>query len=180
MPLCSFATLPLFFLWIYVAWVVFLLGAEVSFAFQSWRQYQWISINLRPAARLAMAFDIMEAALENYGTRKITDRKSLAATLNQPEKTIGTIINDLVDGGLLRRVEGKLEGFVPSGPLNELKPSEIMDIIIGRDIPDVKGCDLAGQALEAARKSLDRYNLNCQEVGRQNSNQTKATHSGIS
>ena len=160
----SFATLPLFFLWIYVAWVVFLLGAEVAFAFQARRQYQWRTYTLTPAARLAMAFDVMEAALEDYKARKVTDRKSLAILLNQTEKTVGHIINDLVNGGLLRRVEGKLEGYVPSGPLTELKPSEIMDIILGKDLPDVKGCDLASQALEAARISLDRYNLKCQEV----------------
>jgi membrane protein len=110
-----------------------------------------------------MAFDIMETALKDYKARKVTDRKSLAQLLNQSEKTVIYIINDLVNGGLLRRVEGKLEGYVPAGPLVELKPSEIMDIILGKDLPDVKGCDLAGQALAAARISLDRYNLNCQE-----------------
>jgi membrane protein len=176
----SFATLPLFFLWIYVAWVVFLLGAEVAFAYQTRHLYQWKSHTLTPAARLAMAFDIMEAALEDYKARKVTDRKSLAQLLNQTEKKVGYIINDLVNGGLLRRVEGKLEGYVPSGPLTELKPSEIMDIILGRDLPDVKGCDLAGQALEAARNSLDHYNLNCQEISTPNSATKKDGHCGTS
>lgn len=160
----SFATLPLFFLWIYVAWVVFLLGAEVSFAVQTSRHYQWKTHFLTPAARLALAFDIMEAALEDYRDRKVTERRSLARKLNQTEKAVIQIVNDLVRGGLLRPVEGKLQGYVPSGPLNGLKPSEIMDIILGRDLPDVKGCDLAGQALQAARNSLDHYDLNCREV----------------
>jgi membrane protein len=174
----SFATLPLFFLWIYIAWVVFLLGAEVAFAFQARRHYQWRTYTLTPAARLAMAFDIMEAALEDYKARKITDRKSLAQLLNQTEKTVVFIINDLVKGGLLRRVEGKLEGYVPSGPLTELKPSEIMDIILGKDLPDVKGCDLAGQALTAARIALDRYNLNCQEVTNNSLDNAEDSHCG--
>jgi hypothetical protein len=77
-------------------------------------------------------------------------------------------------------VEGKLEGYVPSGPLIELKPSEIMDIILGKDLPDVKGCDLAGQALEAARSSLDRYNLNCQEVTTRTSSKTEESRCGTS
>jgi membrane protein len=160
----SFATLPLFFVWIYVAWVVFLLGAEVAFAFQSRPQYQWRFVVLTPAARLAMAFDIMEAAIADYEARRITDRKSLSRLLNQTEKSVGVIVADLVKGGLLRRVEGKLEGYVPAGPLHELKPSEIMDIIFGKDLPEVKGCDLAGRALATARITLDRYNLHCEEV----------------
>ncbi|MFC1837294.1 YihY/virulence factor BrkB family protein [Thermodesulfobacteriota bacterium] len=160
----SFATLPLFFLWIYIAWVIFLLGAEFSFAFQSWRQYQWKSILITPAARLAMAFDIMDAAIDDFGKRKVTDRKSLAETLNQTEKIVGVIVNELVDGCLLRRVNGKLEGYVPAAPMDNFKPSEIMDIILGRDLPDVKGCDLAGQALQSARDSLDQYTINCQKI----------------
>ena len=176
----SFATLPLFLLWIYVAWVVFLLGAEVAFAVQARRQYQWRTFALTPAARLAMAFDIMEAALEDYKARKVTDRKSLAQLLNQTEKTVLYIINDLVNGGLLRRIEGKLEGYVPSGPLTELKPSEIMDIIFGKDLPAVKGCDLAGQALESARSSLDRYNLNCQEISPHTTQRKEDAHCGTS
>jgi len=176
----SFATLPLFFLWIYVAWVVFLLGAEVAFAFQARRHYQWRTYALTPAARLAMAFDIMEAALEDYKARKVTDRKSLAQLLNQTEKTVVFILNDLVNGGLLRRVEGKLEGYVPAGPLTELKPSEIMDIILGKDLPDVKGCDLAGHALAAARSSLDRYTINCEEIASPNTQKTGDSHCGTS
>ncbi len=174
----SFATLPLFFLWIYIAWVIFLLGAEFSFAFQTWRQYQWKSILITPAARLAMAFDIMDAAMDDYGSRKVTDRKSLAEILNQTEKTVGIIVNELVEGGLLRRVEGKLEGYVPAAPIDDLKPSEIMDIVLGKDIPDVKGCDLAGQALQAARNSLDRYNINCQEIVQKNNLIIEDTNSG--
>jgi membrane protein len=176
----SFATLPLFFLWIYIAWVVFLLGAEVAFAFQTWRQYQWKSVLITPSARLAMAFDIMEVALADYNARKITDRKSLAHILNQTEKTMAVILTDLVNGGLLRRVEGKLEGYVPAAPVKELKPSEIMDIILGKDLPDVKGCDLVRQALQAARSTLDRYTITCQEVTLDSDQKTKDFHSGTS
>ncbi len=176
----SFATLPLFFLWIYIAWVVFLLGAEVAFAFQNLRQFQWKNILITPSARLAMAFDIMEVALTDYEVRKITDRKSLSKLLNQTEKTVGVIVNELTEGGLLRRVEGKLEGYVPAAPIDDLKPSEIMDIILGKDLPDVKGCDLAGQALQAARDSLDRYNINCQKIIPQNNVLTEDSASGAS
>jgi membrane protein len=176
----SFATLPLFFLWIYIAWVVFLLGAEVAFAYQSWRRYQWNDVVLSPAARLAMAFDIMEASLADYDARRITDRKSLSLSLNQTEKTVGIIVNDLLNGGLLHRVEGKLEGYVPAGPLQELKPSEIMDIIIGKDLPKVKGCDLAYQALAAARETLDRYNLHCQEMVTPHTAKTEDSAGGTS
>jgi membrane protein len=147
----SFATLPLFFLWIYVAWVVFLLGAEVAFAFQSWKQYQWEKLKLSPVVRLAMAFDIMETALNDFTERKVTNKPLLARHLSQPDSAIGVIVDELVDGGMLRRVSGKLEGYVPAAPSAQLKPVEIMNIIFGKDIPEVlKGCGLANKALKAA------------------------------
>jgi membrane protein len=176
----SFATLPLFFLWIYIAWVIFLLGAEFSFAFQTWRQYQWKSVRITPAARLAMAFDIMNAAIADYKSRKITDRKSLATVLNQTEKTVAVIVNELLKGGLLREVDGKLEGYVPAAPKENLKPSEIMDIILGRDLPDVKGCDLAGQAMRAARTTLDQYDINCGKAVTTNNQKTEVSERGTS
>jgi len=160
----SFATLPLFFLWIYVAWVVFLLGAEVAFAFQSWKQYQWEKLKLSPVVRLAMAFDIMEKALNDFTERKVTNKPLLARHLSQPDSAIGVIVDELVDGGMLRRVSGKLEGYVPAAPSAQLKPVEIMNIIFGKDIPEVlKGCGLANKALKAARQSLDRLVIDCHQ-----------------
>ena len=160
----SFATLPLFFLWIYVAWVVFLLGAEVAFAFQFWKQYQWEKVKLSPVVRLAMAFDIMEAALNDFTARRVTNKASLARHLNRADNSISAIVNELVDGGMLRQVSGKLEGYVPAAPSSQLKPVEIMDIIFGRDIPEVlKGCGLANKALKAARQSLDKLVIDCHQ-----------------
>ncbi|UCD66311.1 MAG: YihY/virulence factor BrkB family protein, partial [Deltaproteobacteria bacterium] len=94
----SFATLPLFFLWIYVAWLVFLLGAEVVYAFQFWRQYQWDKVRLSPVVRLAMAFDIMEAALNDFTARRITNKSSLAHHLGRADNSITVIVNELVEG----------------------------------------------------------------------------------
>lgn len=160
----SFATLPLFFLWIYIAWVVFLLGAEVVFAFQFWKQYQWEKVKLSPVIRLALAFDIMEAALNDFTERKITNNSSLARHLNRADNAVSRIVEELVEGGMLHQVTGKLEGYVPAAPSSQLKPVEIMDIIFGKDIPEVlKGCGLANKALQAARASLDNLVIDCRQ-----------------
>ena len=47
---------------------------------------------------------------------------------------------------------------------SQLKPVEIMDIIFGKDIPEVlKGCGLANKALKAARQSLDKLVIDCHQ-----------------
>jgi hypothetical protein len=143
---------------------VFLLGAEVAFAVQFWKQYQWEKVKLSPVVRLAMAFDIMEAALNDFTARRITNKSSLARHLGRADNSIAVIVNELVEGGMLRQVTGKLEGYVPAAPSAQLKPVEIMDIIFGKDIPEIlKGCGLANKALKAARQSLDKLVIDCHQ-----------------
>ena len=69
---------------------------------------------------------------------------------------------------------------MPAASLDNLRPSEIMDIILGRELPDVKGCDLAGKALQAARDTLDRYNIICQETANKNNHSDEADNDATS
>jgi hypothetical protein len=111
-----------------------------------------------------MAFDIMEAALNDFTDRRITNKSSLAHYLGRADNSITVIVNELVEGGMLRQVTGKLEGYVPAAPSAQLKPVEIMDIIFGKDIPEIlKGCGLANKALKAARQSLDKLVIDCHQ-----------------
>ena len=68
---------------------------------------------------------------------------------------------------MLRRVTGKLEGYVPAAPSTALKPIEIVDIVFGKDkdIPEIlKGCGLANQALQAVRQTLDEKVIDCHQA----------------
>lgn len=150
----SFATVPLFLLWIYLAWIIFLAGAEMAFAFQAWRHYQIKETKLTPRMRLALAFNIMTAVYTDFKSRKTTDRGSLARQLRQPDGDIRSVLEDLVEGGVLREITEKTIGYLPAAPAEKIDPPEIADLILGAETPGAQQNPLATEALQAARSAL--------------------------
>lgn len=150
----SFATLPLLLLWIYLAWVIFLAGAEMAFAVQAWRNYQLEEAKLTPIMRLALAFNILNTVYTDFKVRKITDRASLAEQLRQPDKSIQSVLDELIQGGTLRKISGKTAGYIPATPAEKMNPSEIVDLIFGNEVPPFRGSSLAVDALQGSRHAL--------------------------
>ena len=150
----SFATLPLFLIWMQMGWVVFLAGAEMAFAVQVWHSYLWKGTMLNPSARLALAFDIMETTLADFHERRVTDRTSLARRLKQPDSCVVSVLESLLSKGLLRGVDGEKDRFVPAAPAEEINPAEIVDLIYGTEVPPSPGGHMAKEGLKAARSVL--------------------------
>ena len=150
----SFATLPLFLLWMQLGWIIFLSGAEMAFAVQFWRQYSPAESRLTPIARLTLAFNIVNHALADFKTRRVTTRANLAETIKQPETSVNSVINELVQGGILRAVQGRQESYAPASPAETIRPAEIVDLILGTEAPHLTGDALAMEALMAARQAL--------------------------
>ncbi|MDF1615216.1 YihY/virulence factor BrkB family protein [Desulfurivibrio dismutans] len=153
----SFATLPLFLVWLQLCWTIFLAGAEMSFATQARHNYRWDDEELSPANRLTLAFTLLLKAQENFQNRQLSDPARLATELQQPELVIHRVAGELVSHQLLRYYqdpENQVHGYLPSTPLNQVKPVEVMDIILGTDIPPLAGATLTQEALSAARQAL--------------------------
>ena len=150
----SFATLPLLLLWIYIGWLVFLAGAEMAFAAQVWRRYNWHELVLTPITRLALAFEIIAQALGDFHRRKTTDILALSQKLKQPVSTVTQLIQELIEGGIIRKVEGDINGYMPAASEKEIKPAEIVELILGKEIPVGEPENFAYEVLDAARHSL--------------------------
>jgi membrane protein len=160
----SFATLPLFLVWMQMGWVVFLAGAEMAFAVQVWRSYLWKGAMLDPSTRLALAFDIMEATLADFYERRVTDRTGLARRLEQPDAYVASVLESLLSKGLLRGIDGEKDRFVPAAPAEEIDPAEIVDLIYGTEVPSSPGGHMAEEGLKAARSVLSEKKMTHQET----------------
>lgn len=150
----SFATLPLVLMWIYIGWVVFLAGAEMAFAAQVWRRYNWQEPLMTPIAKLTIAFEIIGTALADFHHRRTTDPATLARKLKQPLYLVNKVIHDLLTGGIIRRVDGEANTYVPAATEVEIRPAEIVELIFGKEVPLLSSGSLATEVLDAARKSL--------------------------
>lgn len=155
----SFATVPLFLLWIYVGWIIFLAGAELSFAVKNWRIHLPRRGVMSTAARLALCIDVLVAVFEAFRKKETANRESLSRRLRQPENEVGRVLRDLLEAGFVRRVEGKEGGYVPAGPLEETDMAGLIGMIYGKMVPDSPGGHLAEEALRAARSVLSNRNI---------------------
>ena len=160
----SFATLPLFLIWMHMCWVVFLAGAEMAFAVQVRRSYLWKDAVLNPGLRLALAFDIMETTLADFHERRVTDLAGLARRLNHPDSYIVSVLESLFSKGLLRRVDGEKDRFVPAAPAEKIDSAEIFDLIYGTEAPSSPGGRMAKKGLKAARSALAEEKMTYRET----------------
>jgi membrane protein len=150
----SFAALPLFLLWIYLSWMIFLVGAEVSFAVQTWRRYLWKRMTLTPSGRLGLALEILAVAAGDYTHRRLSTRDSLVWALKQPDAYVKELLDVLCRAGLLRLIEECGESYIPASPLDELDLAGIADLLIGELPPTISPDNPAIPALKAMRQNL--------------------------
>ena len=152
----SFATLPLFLLWLNIAWVVFLSGAEASFACQVWRNYDWQRPDLNPGRELSLAFSLLDEIGADFKGRGVTTSAELAETqVAYTPGEVSAVLDKLNHGGLIHHVDDDTQtGYVPASPVEEILPSEVVDLIMGQI--DDKAHPLARQFAESAKSLLDK------------------------
>ncbi|MDH4320470.1 MAG: YihY/virulence factor BrkB family protein [Desulfobulbaceae bacterium] len=152
----SFATLPLFFLWIYIGWMVFLSGAEVAYAVHVRHRYLpgQYKTRLAPAMELALAYDLLTLVYEDFRARKVSDLDSLCRRLDYPDQPITNIIRKLLETGLIRQADGSEIAYLPATAAELLSASEVLDVILGAERPASRGGEITDQALAGARKAL--------------------------
>lgn len=155
----SFATVPLFLLWLQLCWTIFLAGAEMSFAVQNRHSYRPAIRPLLPASRLALAFGIITLAHADLTNRRLTTITALAAQLDEPEAVILEIAGVLEKAGILRRIAEEDQHYVLGAPADKLNPTEIVDLILGTEVPPMRGSSLAIEALQAARLAVQNKKI---------------------
>lgn len=159
----SFATLPLFLIWMQLCWTIFLAGAEMSFAAQSFRAYRFNAPHASPVNRLTLAFALLEIIHRNFTARHPADPAQIAEELGQPVELVNKVAAQLSAAGLIRWTGEESErgewGYLPGTNLEKVNPSEVVDLILGTDIPAIRGGALTMEAMEAARRVITPRNL---------------------
>lgn len=106
----SFAILILFLSWVYVSWLILLLGARIGFYVQNpaWRRPSSERIPLSPAAAEAAAVQIMLTAAERFaaGGRPLS-LDECAGLLGLPALRLEPVLDNLIASELLFRVSGR-------------------------------------------------------------------------
>ncbi len=173
----SFAIVILFLIWLYVSWLILLLGASIAFYHQHPALRQQAAGGLGTRAREALALEIMRrvaCAYAEQGPRWSLDE--LAGDLQLPQALIGGVVETLLEAGLLvctddepgRLLPGRdpahidlkqIVDAIAKGPADEValailpapvrRVMEGLDLALGRELAGTSLRDLAGEEATA-------------------------------
>lgn len=132
----SFATIPLFLVWLHLGWMFLLLGAALAYAVQNRNRYHPSGGNtLTPRHRLQLAFDILQTVYADFNNQQPTSMDRICRALPQePVSELTSLCETLISGGLLHRIEDNSDLLMtPALPADKLKTEMILDLILGKE-----------------------------------------------
>lgn len=188
----GFAAIPMLLMWMYLSWSVFLIGAELSFAFQNEPAFTSMArtgkvdqhfrerIAPRLAARVTRAFLAGQAA---------PTAGALAGELGVAPRAVTQVLEALVSANLLARTSvGVDDGFLPARDPGTITVLDVLAALRreeGAGEPPVRGrlderVDRVLEALEAeGRRSLSNHTLSeLAATGEASPDETRATPEG--
>jgi len=112
----SFATVPLILLWIYMGWVIFLIGAELVFAFQVWRDYEPWTRLLPTDRQLALVINVFMVLKREQTLGHSIDVTDLVKILKYPMAQIDGALEDLERIGYIEKRKNKDSAIVATLP----------------------------------------------------------------
>ena len=113
----TFAVLPVFIIWLYISWLIVLVGAQLSYAIQNVRSYQqemhYHDVGYDRKEEMALNIMVKICAIFHYG-RQNMGIEGLSDALKIPVRLVGEITGKLCENGLLREIAGDVIMFQPS------------------------------------------------------------------
>ncbi len=148
----SFAAVPLLLLWMQASWVIVLFGAELSFASQHVKNYEFESEtkNISQLNKKILAVYILQRIVKNFqnGERPMSSDQ-LSEALHIPNSLSRNILNDLEDTGLVAAIDSspaKEYTFQPAIDINAITIRRVlerldkkgMNVLIAKSTPTLE------------------------------------------
>lgn len=146
----SFATLPLFLVWMYLGWLFILTGAQLSFAFQNIDTFRLQPINSAPSLRLGAAFDVMDEIYRSFDNdQKLTPGLLPSSLSHYPQRLIDDILTELLRAQKVH-ISSTDDILLPATPYKNYDRESIVRLILGEDTPETSGGRRSRKAIDAA------------------------------
>lgn len=149
----ALAMLIILAIWTYVAWVIILLGAEVSHAFQHLtprRKLQHGSNGYLNSAGVISLFLIVAERFANSEGACTTEQVAVCAGVS--ETTVQASFERFKSAGLIYEVQGDTEGYLPARALTEITLDQIVAAVEG----EMTAYFVESLSSKAGARALDR------------------------
>ncbi len=149
----SFATLPLFLVWMYMGWTFILTGAQVAFAFQNVKTYRLLPVSGSSSLKLGAAFDIMDYIYTAFAARRpVTAGDLIDKLADYSPVFIQDTLDVLLTAGIVH-ISQTDHRLLPTSPFEQYDRQQIVNIILGTEATETAGGILSRQIIEAAGKA---------------------------
>lgn len=128
----SFASLFLFILWLYVNWLIVLIGSEVAFCYQN---IDYISLKADAFSatnkfREKLAFSVMYIIGYNFYHKKPKlNLNDLSSSLGLPSSPVDKAVTQLIEGKLLHETIDDPPAYLPSISLENIKLIDVLNLV---------------------------------------------------
>jgi membrane protein len=103
----SFAALPLFLMWLYLSWFLFLIGGQVMVILQErlWDPKILVPYRkLSPFEKELTALSCIKLTVDSFLQGNLISLRQLASALHMPEREVTQIIDELIEAGLVYKM----------------------------------------------------------------------------
>ena len=154
----GFAIVILLLVWLYLNWLVLLLGASIAFYHQNpaYQTMRGERTRLSTRGREALALEILRLVGEAYqrGTPHWTP-EGLAEQLRLPMESINLVVERLLAAGLLICTGDNIPYYVPGRDLGTISIKETLNAIAGELAEDNQEIAFADERVKALLHELD-------------------------
>lgn len=167
----AMAMLITFAIWTYVAWVVILLGAEVSNSVQHFRQQDTENGQFHSAANgylnapgvITLFLIVAERFAKGEGACLAEE---IVARSGVSEEVVHQSFERFKAAGLIYEIEGDTNGYLPARALENITVATLVDAVEGemtthfvRGISSESGARVLGRLQESQRECLDQVTV---------------------
>lgn len=157
----SMATIPITMFWLYLTWLIVILGAELAFALQNLKTQRKEELATETTAlfKETVALRMCTAIAHSFEKGEEPPHlEKLAELTGAPRNLCLTLLFHLTQDGLLRESETSdgTPGYVPAKPLDKISVSDIVDSL--RERSGIAFDLSSGPDLEVVQRHLDQAN----------------------
>lgn len=139
----SFAALPLFLVWLQVSWLIVLLGAEISFAYQNVDTYEFEPdcLKVSHSFKRLLSLRIVTLLVKRFTNgQEALDESEISQELEIPIRLVRQILYELVESGIICPVttnEGSIVAYQPARNTDTMTIKYVMDALDEHGTDDI-------------------------------------------
>ncbi len=126
----GFAVLLVFMIWLYLAWLILLIGSSIAFYHQNPERLGWrrrdAHLSARMRERLALQAMVDIALVHDRQASLVTDLDGLAARQQVPADILARMLDALEEDGLVVRSDEDPPRYLPAASLAKIRLREIL------------------------------------------------------